>query len=327
MNTPAAGEIITFYSYKGGVGRSMALANVAWVLASNGSRVLMIDWDLEAPGLHRYFLPFLLDKDMGQSEGVIDFVIDFASAAASGVPIDEDSLRRHANILRYAASLQCDLPGGGLLDFVPAGRQGRSYSTRVNLFNWHSFYDRQGGGNLLEAARQRIRAEYDYVLIDSRTGVSDTSGICTVQMPDTLVLCFTLNRQSIDGVAAVAASVLAQRGGNLPRVLPVPMRIERAEARKLEEALTYARRALAPFLLTSAPDSESYWNAVQFPYVPYYAYTELLATFGDRPGQSTSLLSAVERLTEWITNGRVKRMAPQEEQYRRAIVTEFENIG
>jgi hypothetical protein len=43
------GQIITFYSYKGGTGRSMILANVAWVLASNGKRVLTIDWDLEAP--------------------------------------------------------------------------------------------------------------------------------------------------------------------------------------------------------------------------------------------------------------------------------------
>ncbi len=34
-----------------------------------------------------------------------------------------------------------------------------------------------------------MRKEYDYILVDSRTGVSDTAGICTVQMPDTLVVC------------------------------------------------------------------------------------------------------------------------------------------
>jgi MinD superfamily P-loop ATPase len=54
----AAGEIVTFYSYKGGTGRSMALANVACLLAeqlSADEHILMIDWDLEAPGLHRYF--------------------------------------------------------------------------------------------------------------------------------------------------------------------------------------------------------------------------------------------------------------------------------
>ena len=56
-STPPPGKIITFYSYKGGTGRSMAVANVGYLLAETmpqGSRgVLMIDWDLEAPGLHR----------------------------------------------------------------------------------------------------------------------------------------------------------------------------------------------------------------------------------------------------------------------------------
>ena len=79
----AGGKIITFYSYKGGTGRSMALANLAWILASNGQRVLAIDWDLEAPGLHRYFQPFLRDKALAASEGVIDFIIDFAAGAVS----------------------------------------------------------------------------------------------------------------------------------------------------------------------------------------------------------------------------------------------------
>ena len=41
-----SGKIITFYSYKGGTGRTMALANLAWVLASNEQKVLIIDWDL-----------------------------------------------------------------------------------------------------------------------------------------------------------------------------------------------------------------------------------------------------------------------------------------
>jgi MinD-like ATPase involved in chromosome partitioning or flagellar assembly len=47
--------IVTFYSYKGGVGRSMALANVADILCRQGARVLMVDFDLEAPGLEQYF--------------------------------------------------------------------------------------------------------------------------------------------------------------------------------------------------------------------------------------------------------------------------------
>ena len=56
---PDVGQIVTFYSFKGGTGRTMALANVAWILAANGERVLIADWDLESPGLHRFFQPFM----------------------------------------------------------------------------------------------------------------------------------------------------------------------------------------------------------------------------------------------------------------------------
>src|ERR1700731_4098694 len=83
------GKIITFYSYKGGTGRSMALSNVAWILASNGYRVLLIDWDLEAPGLHRYLRPFLVDPELSSTPGLIDFVWD--AARVSMTPTGSES--------------------------------------------------------------------------------------------------------------------------------------------------------------------------------------------------------------------------------------------
>src|SRR5262245_29153629 len=67
MTTPSqAASIVTFYSWKGGVGRTMALANVAVQLARMGSTVLVVDWDLEAPGLDRYFIN--LDRSVAQIE-------------------------------------------------------------------------------------------------------------------------------------------------------------------------------------------------------------------------------------------------------------------
>ena len=65
------GQIVTFYSYKGGTGRTMAMANAAWILAADGHRVLTVDWDLEAPGLHRYLHPFLR-QGAGGVTGIID---------------------------------------------------------------------------------------------------------------------------------------------------------------------------------------------------------------------------------------------------------------
>ena len=54
--TSKLGKIVTFYSYKGGTGRSMALWKTLKVgfWSVTGKRVLTVDWDLEAPGLLRH---------------------------------------------------------------------------------------------------------------------------------------------------------------------------------------------------------------------------------------------------------------------------------
>src|SRR5690349_22743617 len=90
MTAEPTGKIVTFYSFKGGTGRTMALANVAWILAINGKRVLAVDWDLEAPGLHRYFRPFLPDKELANSDGVLDMVWQFSLAALD--PAEDDAV-------------------------------------------------------------------------------------------------------------------------------------------------------------------------------------------------------------------------------------------
>ena len=68
----------------------MALANVAWILASNGHRVLVADWDLESPGLHRFFSPFL-DQTVPDAPGIIDMVRDYEWLAKT---TDEEQWRR-----------------------------------------------------------------------------------------------------------------------------------------------------------------------------------------------------------------------------------------
>ncbi len=63
------GTIVTFYSYKGGIGRTFALANIIALLSLWGYEVLCIDWDLEAPRLHLYFKSWLQQgKDCGLVE-------------------------------------------------------------------------------------------------------------------------------------------------------------------------------------------------------------------------------------------------------------------
>jgi MinD-like ATPase involved in chromosome partitioning or flagellar assembly/tetratricopeptide (TPR) repeat protein len=311
------GTIVTFYSYKGGTGRTMALANTAWILAASGKRVLTVDWDLEAPGLHRFFHPFLDPSTIGATSGVIELIRDFAEAATIPGRPAGDWHKDYARIRQHAVSLTWDFPDGGTLDFVSAGRQDRTYSAIVSNFDWDNFFDRLGGGQFFDAVREDMKAHYDYVLIDSRTGISDIADICTVLLPDVLVDCFTLSGQSIDGAASVARNISERYHERRIRILPVPMRIDEGEKEKVDAGRWLARAKFDRMPQgMSAQEAARYWGSVEIPYRSYYNYEETLATFGDETGLTTSLLSAFERLTAVITGSEVTALPPMPEDVR-----------
>jgi tetratricopeptide (TPR) repeat protein len=313
-----AGKIVTFYSYKGGTGRTMALANTAWILASNGKKVLVVDWDLDSPGLHKFFQPFLDAATISGAPGVIEIINDYAWTATTPGDRPADWHLPHARVTRLAVPVSWPhFPGGGRLDFVSAGRQNRDYTAGLAIIDWDNFYERLGGGQFFDAMRDDMKANYDYTLIDSRTGLSDIADICTVQFPDIVIDCFTLSNQSIEGAAEVAKNIDERSGSRNIRILPVPMRIDDGEKEKLD-----AGRALARFRFDRFPrglseeEANRYWISVEIPYQTFYAYEEILATFGDAPGSPTSMLAAFERLTSAITEGQISSLAPMDEELR-----------
>ena len=322
------GHIITFYSYKGGTGRSMALANIAWVLASAGRKVLMIDWDLEAPGLHRYFRPFLIDEDLRSSDGLIELADRYANAAIRPTEgsVADDWFEPLTDYSDHLVTIDYrEFPQEGRLDLLPAGRQNDEYAVKVNTFDWRNFYNRLGGGGFFEAVKVRARREYDYILIDSRTGVSDTSGICSVQMPDTLVVCFTYNNQSIRGASGEARSAVARRKlledeqrtrrlkapratiAHSPRaytVYPVPMRVDYSESDRLELRRAYARTEFDSFVKGQSA-AVTYWTDVEVPHHAYYSYEEVLSPFKDNARDPKTVLYSFVSICRRITGNDV----------------------
>jgi MinD-like ATPase involved in chromosome partitioning or flagellar assembly/tetratricopeptide (TPR) repeat protein len=323
MSESRGGTIITFYSYKGGTGRTMALANVAWILASNGYKVLAADWDLEAPGLQRFFLPFLDARTMAAASGVIELIREYELEAAKLTPRPQDWYRHFARASRKAVSVNWRFPQGGSLDFLSAGQQNQAYVPSVTTLDWDDFYSRLGGNEFFDALRENLKAEYDYALIDSRTGLSDVADICTVHLPDVLVDCFTLSGQSIDGAAEVARAINFKYPDKV-KVFPVPMRVDESEKEKADLRRQVARRRFDR--MPEHVDESlrpAYWSAVEIPYRPFYAYEEVLAVFGDPPGQRFSLLSAFEQLTAQLTAGKVTSLPEIPEEERKRVLAEF----
>ncbi|MET0494427.1 MAG: hypothetical protein ABW000_14990 [Actinoplanes sp.] len=319
----SAGRISTFYSYKGGSGRTMALANVAFILAANGYRVLAVDWDLESPGLHRYFHPFMVDKELRDTEGLIELLQRYC-AATTAPEAPEDWFAETVRLSAVAMSLRWSFPDDGALDLLPAGKQDRRYSTKVSKFDWDNFWDRLNGRGFIAALADAMRQEYDYILVDSRTGLSDTAGICTVMLPDTVVNCFALSTQAVDGATSVAQSIT--RRDDRIRILPVPGRVEAGEQAKLQIGREYAHRKFRPYTDAARVDTEEYWRQVEVPYKPFYAYEEILAVFGDRPRTANSPLSAFLALAGELTGKDLSEPKVAEKE-RQATLAKFERTA
>lgn len=168
-----------------------------------------------------------------------------------------------------------------------------------------------------------MRHYYDYSLIDCPAGINVLIDILTVQIPDTLVDCFTAHPRSIEGAAKIAESIEKRYKHRGIRILPVPMLVKYPEKEALDASRAFARR-----LFSGLPDMpklqrERYWTNVEVPYMPFYEYEELLAIFGDQPGSPGPLLSSYERLAAQITDGRVTHLPPIDEQLRIQTVQMF----
>ena len=336
--SPQQGRIVTFYSFKGGTGRTMALANVAWILAANGKRVLIADWDLESPGLDRFFQPFM-EPGVSEKPGIIDIIRRYAWAATEAEinraelfshegsrKAEQDAISRIVddNISRikdYAIPLSWEFPDGGALHFLSPGKQTNgNYQATLSSLDWDNFYDNLGGPEFLNALRTSLKHTYDYSLIDSRTGLGDIADICTVHLPDVVVDCFTLATQGIAGAARVAANIKAEIQENPERdiaILPVPMRIDQTQQDKVDAGLKFAAHAFESLLAGMSEDERrEYLYRTHVPYRHSYAYEEMLAAFADRPGSRVGLLSHYEQLTARITEDEVTKLPPRSEWLR-----------
>lgn len=189
-------HVVTFYSFKGGVGRTLALVNVGVKLAQTGRRVLLVDFDLEAPGIHTF--EALQPKE--QHPGILEFVDDYVSThAASDV---RDYVYEAAGVGQK----------NGRLWVMPAGRCDRLYQAKLAGLDWQELYANHEGYLLLQDLKEQWRTAFepDYVLIDSRTGHTDVQGICTRQLPNSVVVLFFPNKQNLDGLEGVVADIRSE---------------------------------------------------------------------------------------------------------------------
>ena len=306
-------ETVAFYSYKGGVGRTLLLANAARFLASLGKSVVALDLDFEAPGLH-YKLgggQSYLDERRSSNfplppGGVVPYLIATAEGTASPPPFDE-----------HMMSVPLPAYTGGWLGLMPAGpAPHQSYWAALKELGDRLRLGEPSGRGFMALLdlQARIAEELkpDYLLIDARTGVTELGGLATTVLADTVVCLFVANQESLDGTLTVVEALkgTARYAPQQPiRVVPV---VSRTTARPHSgERLAGGMRRLLE--LGEGRKSQNQKDHSLFE-LPHDATIGTIATLGTVEGNAIAFSPLLEAYLElfqtlFSTGGRNSRRA------------------
>jgi tetratricopeptide (TPR) repeat protein len=185
-------QTVSFYSYKGGVGRTLALAHTAIHLAKNNIKVCILDIDLEAPGI---LFKFQKNPDFSK-KGVLDYIYDCIEGR---VPVNIDD---------YFYTFQ-NVSEEGYIKIMSAGKDINTteYFNKLSEIRWEAlFFNNKNNDypngleyfvNLSELIETQIRP--DYLFIDSRSGVTVMSKVCNSVLPDIVVMLLANNEENFNG--------------------------------------------------------------------------------------------------------------------------------
>jgi hypothetical protein len=313
-----AGEVTTFYSYDSAPVRSLALAHAAWLLAGRAhakTPVLMIDWDLEAPGLHHYFSR----ADDGQHASGLLELFESCREQLHGNTSNDDAEALAARVLDtldwddYIVRVDDSRP----LYLMRAGRFDDSYGERVDRLDWDALFCACPA--LFRTFAAQVARRFAHVLIDCRSGRSAAASVCTALLPDKIVGVFTPDARSLDGLQGVVARALDYRCSHEDEqrpllVYPLPCPVDGTGEGRLRWRFGDAPRSpsgyqarlermLAECYGLSSVALDSYLDEVQLP----QAAVSGMAPAGGRAqaGEHDRLgpQRAVEALLEWLAPG------------------------
>jgi hypothetical protein len=287
----------------------MALANVGDILARAGLRILMIDFDLEAPGLEQYFQ---VDQRAVRAHlGLLDLIVRYKREMSSASISDarEQEFRRLREL--FITEIYPQHASGGKLDLITAGQRGddeqlSQYALTLRQFDWQDFYFNWGGELFFEWLRRSLDKElYDLVLVDSRTGVTEMGGICAYQLADVIVVLCATNQQNLEGTHDVVRNFFSPRvrmlrGDRDLRLIVVPARIELRDELLLEGFRKRFEELFERFVPSAlAQAGLTFWDLL-IPYEPQYAFQERVLATRDLRDRRSAIRPALQKLVDAI---------------------------
>lgn len=185
--------IATFYSLRGGVGRSTALAYTAYILASQGRKVICLDMDLEAPGVTAIFGK---EKEILDGMGMVHLLMEIDQG---GTP----DITKHLLRISDSYDLYC----------LPAGRTDANYARLLRFIDPESWYreERNPLHELFDQLRNKLPFTADVILLDARTGITQLSGPLMFDLSDISIIVFFPHPQAKSGTEVLVKALMAAK--------------------------------------------------------------------------------------------------------------------
>jgi len=206
---PSVPRTVTFYSFKGGVGRTTALTHVAWILALRGRKIVAVDLDLEAPGLST-----ALNLNPQPKYGIVDYFYE-----RSYLP---EGVKPNISVAQIFGEVK--IPNAtGRLFVVPAGTLSLDYISKVDDLRATTVTD--SGENLWSIFSREIQEQLkpDILLIDSRTGINQWGALSLLQAADEVIVFLFPNEKNCQGISLLLQSLQSFRDLSINFVFtPVP---------------------------------------------------------------------------------------------------------
>lgn len=205
---PRVPRTIAFYAFKGGVGRTTALAHVAAILVRRGRRVVTVDLDLEAPGLGSAFGLTPLPQ-----KGIVDYFYERAY-----IPEGIEPIIAVTDI--FSEVHFSDAPGR--LFVVPTGTLDLDYIAKVDDLRPDKVNAQ--GEDLWSIFYREINEQLhpDVILVDSRTGFNEWGAFSLLRAADKAIIFLYPNEQNKQGIDLLMQAL----SGRLPTYFvfsPVPL--------------------------------------------------------------------------------------------------------
>lgn len=187
--------IVSFYSFKGGVGRTTALAALAINLARAGKKVVVIDFDLEAPGAGSILTP---SAGVPAGLGVLDYLLEYPVASEGSLDIAD---------FYHLCDNRAIIKDGEPIYVVPSGLLDNWYLEKLARVNYEYLYrtasENKAPHSPLHSLLKSLRAKLKpYIfLVDSRAGLHDLGGLSLSGIAHLQVLFGLRSQQSWDGLS------------------------------------------------------------------------------------------------------------------------------